>query len=100
MVLELVPGHLVFVKNEGQYLLENGIFETSWFYSICNSKNINMCQNQQRLFTGDSLKIKMDLELVPRPHFCKVFLIVFVFSILHKLNKLHYQTVFALQVIY
>ena len=42
----------------------------------------------------DYLKIKMDLELIPRPHIQNFFSVV-----LHKLTKFYYQIVFISQVI-
>ena len=38
MALKLVPGYFAFIKNWTQALLQNEVFEISWFYWIRNSK--------------------------------------------------------------
>ena len=88
-----------------QPLLENEIFEQAALLDYALAKTIKICPNQYTdplrfLFTGDSLKIKNDLELVSRPHFFIEFLDKKLsFVILHKLAKFHNGTVFTSQVI-
>ena len=66
-----------FVYVELSNSMENDFFEISWFYWICNSKNIKLSQNQRADFlrfltTKDPLKIK-ELELVSWPYVLQNF---------------------------
>ena len=84
-------------------LLENEIFEESYFFQICNSRTITIYPNQHAyflrfLFTENSLKIAKSPELVSRSNFSYIFYKIFSLVILHKLAKFRYQTVFTSQV--
>ena len=81
--------------------MENQIFEAIYLHYIFNSKAVKTSLNHDAgllrfLFIEDSLKIKKCLELVYRPNCSNNFLIKsFLFAMLHKLAKFHYQTVFT-----
>ena len=66
---------------------------------------MKICPNEHAdllrfLFKVDSLKIKKGLELVSRLHFSNNFFDkTFSFVLLHKLAKLHYQTIYTFHVI-
>ena len=95
----------MFAKNEAQPLLENETFEIIYVYQICVSKTIKISSNQYTgllrfFFTENSLEIKKDLELKPRPHFSyNYFYENFSFVVLYKLGKFHDHTVFISQII-
>ena len=72
----------MFTKDEAQPLLENKIYEASYYqnYQNLKGKTIKIYPTQHAgllkfFFTEDSLKIKKDLGLVPRPNYFYQFLV-------------------------
>ena len=78
---------------KAQVLTEIENFETTWSYWTCNSKAMEIFQNQHAdflsfLYIEDSLKIKKDLELDSRPHFSWKFSIRFFLLIHYKTDQI------------